>query len=150
MSATTLDLYMRREECSIMLSVGSVYNFQVCLPVVFEAMTHPKIPQQTPHWRHWFNAIQNASQNASKYSKHCHCMPLGAAPVWRCVVPQRGSGHDHDCVPGRWFETFIWFMKKTPLGVNNELKSVEASSALPKRDCRLDGKAIWNELRFRS
>ena len=49
------------------------------------------------------------SQNASKYSKHCHCMPLGAAPVWRCVVPQRGSGHDHDCVPGRWF---IWFMKK--------------------------------------
>lgn len=112
MSATTLDLYMRREECSIMLSVGSVYNFQVCLPVVFEAMTHPKIPQQTPHWRHWFNAIQNASQNASKYSKHCHCMPLGAAPVWRCVVPQRGSGHDHDCVPGRWFETFIWFMKK--------------------------------------
>ena len=40
------------------------------------------------------------SQNASKYSKHCHCMPLGAAPVWRCVVPQRGSGHDHDCVLG--------------------------------------------------
>ena len=28
------------------------------------------------------------------------------------------------------------------VGVNNELKSVEASSALPKRDCRLDGKAI--------